>query len=153
MIVTSIKSLFVRDLEKLKKEIGLYSSENNLWIVEKNISNSAGNLCYHLIGNLKHFIGSQLGNTGYVRQRDLEFSARNIPRPQLLAEVDEVIQIITVTLDRLSDEDLGKEYPIIVFKDKMTIGYFLIHLSTHLNYHLGQINYHRRLLDTAGCLL
>ena len=147
MIISSLKSLFTRDLEKLKKEISLYSSEDKLWIVEKSISNSAGNLCYHLIGNLKHFIGAQLGNTGYTRQRDLEFSAKGIPRSQLLGEVDEVIAIIIKALDQLTDEDLARDYPIVVFEEKMSTGYFLVHLATHLNYHLGQINYHRRLLD------
>ncbi len=147
MIIDSIKSLFLRDLNKLKKEIELYTSDTNLWIIDKKIANSAGNLCYHLVGNLKAFIGNELGGTGYVRQRDLEFSAKDIPRDKLLQEVDETIQITERTLNTLSDDDLNKEYPIIVFKDKMNVGYFLIHLATHLNYHLGQVNYHRRLLD------
>ena len=147
MIVETIKSLFLRDLTKLKKEISLYSSEANLWIVDKEIANSGGNLCYHLIGNLKTFIGRELGGTGYVRQRDLEFSAKDIPLASLLVQVDETIQIVEETLDKLPDDKLDDEYPIIVFREKMTIGYFLIHLTTHLNYHLGQINYHRRLLD------
>ncbi len=147
MIIDSLKSLFLRDLNKLKKEINLYSSEENLWKADKEIANSGGNLCYHLIGNLKYFIGSQLGNTGYVRQRDLEFSAKNIPREELVTLIDETIQIVEKALTSLSDEDLGKTFPIVVFKEEMTTGYFLIHLSTHLNYHLGQLNYHRRLLE------
>jgi len=147
MIIETIKSLFIRDLNRLKKEINLYSIEDNLWIIDKEISNSGGNLCFHLIGNLKTFIGRELGGTGYVRQRDLEFSAKNIPVADLLSDIDETIVIIESTLNQLSDDDLRKDYPLIVFKDKMTIGYFLIHLQSHLNYHLGQINYHRRLLD------
>ena len=147
MIIKSIKSLFIRDLNRLKKEINLYSSEENLWVIDKEISNSGGNLCFHLIGNLKTFIGRELGDTGYVRQRDLEFSAKNIPRIELLNEIDETISIIESTISKLSDEDLSNDYPLIVFKGKMTVGYFLIHLHSHLNYHLGQINYHRRLLD------
>ncbi|MEM9548639.1 MAG: DinB family protein [Bacteroidota bacterium] len=147
MIISSIKSLFIRALKKLKTEIDGYSSEEKLWITDRNIANSAGNLCYHLIGNLKHFIGAQLGATGYIRRRGLEFSAKNIPKNELLDEIDEVTEIIAATLDGLTDKDLNREYPIVVFQEKMSIGYFLIHLATHLNYHLGQINYHRRLLD------
>lgn len=147
MIIDSIKSLFIRDINKLKKEIGLYSSEENLWIVENEIKNSGGNLCFHLIGNLKHFIGSVLGETGYIRQRELEFSSKNIPKEQLIKELDETIEVVVNTLNGLEDTDLEREYPIVVFKDKMNIGFFLIHLNTHLSYHLGQINYHRRLLD------
>lgn len=147
MIVESIKSLLVRDLGKLKKEISQYSNEANLWVVDREIKNSGGNLCYHLIGNLNHFIGAQLGGTGFVRQRDLEFSSNNIPKEQLLSEIDATIGIVENALSNLSDIDLDKDYPLIVFKEKMSIGFFLIHLNTHLTYHLGQINYHRRLLD------
>lgn len=147
MIIDALKALFIRDLNKLKKEIGLYSSASNLWIVDKEITNSGGNLCYHLIGNLKHFIGAQLGNSDYVRQRELEFSAKHILTADLLSEIDETINVVESTLGLLTDEELNNEYPLIVFKEKMTIGYFLIHLHSHLNYHLGQINYHRRLLD------
>lgn len=147
MIIESIKSLFIRDLNKLKKEIGLYKNEANLWILENEIKNTGGNLAYHLIGNLKHFIGSVIGNSGYVRQRDLEFSSRDIPRESLLKEIDETIQVIEKTLSEMDASDLEKPYPINVFGHNMTTGYFLIHLTTHLSYHLGQINYHRRLLD------
>lgn len=148
MIVDSILSIFMRDLNKLKQEINAYSSEDKLWLVPQGISNSAGTLCYHLIGNLKHFIGAQLGNTGYIRQRDLEFSARNIPKVNLINELDETIEIVKSILSGVSNEDLQKEYPLIVFKDRMSVGFFLIHLTSHLNYHLGQVNYHRRLLDS-----
>jgi len=147
MIIDSIKSLFERDLKKLKKEIGLYSTEANLWIIDKEIANSGGNLCFHLIGNLNHFIGAQLGGTGFLRQRELEFSSKNIPREQLIVEIDKTIVVIQSALDGLTDDDLKSQYPILVFSHKMTVGYFLIHLTTHLSYHLGQINYHRRLLD------
>ena len=54
--------------------------------------------------------------------------------------------IVISTLANLSDEDFAKTYPIEVFGQPMTTGYFLTHLATHLNYHLGQINYHRRLV-------
>ncbi len=147
MIIESLKSLYSRDLNKLKAEIEAYQNEENLWIADKNISNSAGNLCLHLIGNLNHFIGAQLGNTDYVRHRELEFSLKNIPRTELIEKIEATTAIIDSVLNQLPDTEMEKEYPLIVFEDKMTIGYFLIHLLSHLDYHLGQINYHRRLLD------
>ncbi len=52
-----IKSLYVRDLLKVKQEIKSYKDERKLWVIADGISNSAGNLCLHLIGNLNHFIG------------------------------------------------------------------------------------------------
>lgn len=147
MIIESLKSLYSRDLNKLKAEIEAYQNEENLWIADKNISNSAGNLCLHLIGNLNHFIGAQLGNTDYVRHRELEFSLKNIPRTELIEKIEATTAIIDSVLNQLPDTEMEKEYPLIVFEDKMTTGYFLIHLLSHLDYHLGQINYHRRLLD------
>lgn len=148
MIIESLKSLYTRDLNKLRTEIESYQNESAIWNTEKNIANSAGNLCLHLVGNLSHFIGAVLGNSGYVRTRDLEFSLKNVPRAELIHKVDETLDIVLKTLDQLNDHDLEKEYPLIVFENKMTSGYFLIHLLSHLDYHLGQINYHRRLLDS-----
>lgn len=143
----SLIQLFKRDLTKLKVEINSYKNESNLWIVDKEILNSAGNLCLHLVGNLKTFIGANLGNTGYIRQRDLEFSLKNIPRTEMIQQIEETITIIEETLKKLPNTDLQKEYTPRVFDKPMTTEYFLIHLSMHLAYHLGQINYHRRLLD------
>lgn len=147
MITESLRSLYSRDLNKLKAEIEAYQNEENLWKTDKNIANSAGNLTLHLVGNLNHFIGTHLGNTGYVRQRDLEFSSKNIPKAELIEKVKATAAMIDSVLSQLSDDDLQKEYPLVVFESAMTTDYFLIHLLAHLDYHLGQINYHRRLLD------
>ena len=147
MLKETLKTLYRRDLEKLRKEIDSYKTEENLWLIEKGLTNSAGNLCLHLIGNLSHFVGAELGKSGYVRQRDLEFSNKHIPKKELLQMIDETISTIEQTIDSLTDADFAADYPQIVFTDKMKTGYFLTHLATHLNYHLGQINYHRRLLD------
>lgn len=147
MLTEALIKLFNRDLAKLKAEIQLYKKESNLWITDKTVSNSAGNLALHLVGNLNHFIGAVLGNTGYVRQRDLEFSLKNVPVTEVLKQIDDTIVVIENTLSKLSQQDLQKEYRRNPFEDYMTTEYFLMHLVMHLAYHLGQINYHRRLLD------
>lgn len=147
MITETLKSLFNRDLNKLKVEIESYQNESQIWAIDKNISNSAGNLCLHLIGNINTFIGAELGKTGYVRDRPLEFSLKDIPRSELISKIDETILVVNTTLDSLSETDLKAIYPQIVFEKEMTTEFFLVHLATHLAYHLGQINYHRRLLD------
>lgn len=147
MITKSLQSLFIRDLTKLKTEIEAYRNEKTIWKTDKNISNSAGNLCLHLVGNLNHFVGTILGNSDYVRNRELEFSQKNIPRTELTAQIDRTIATINRSLEKLSAEDLEKEFPVESLGYKMTTEYFLIHLFGHLGYHLGQINYHRRLLD------
>ena len=125
----------------------MYRDEKNLWVIDKSISNSAGNLCLHLVGNLNTYIGAEIGKTGYIRNRDLEFSQKNVPQQQLIKMVEDTITVVEDGLNQLDPEDLEQEYPLLVFKEKTSTGFFLIHLAVHLGYHLGQINYHRRLLD------
>lgn len=149
-MIETLKDLFDRDLKKLKTEIESYGDESNLWLVDGEIPNSGGNLALHLVGNLKHFIGAVLGGSGYVRERDLEFSTKGTPRAELLQMIDETMADVAAGLDKVTPEQLGAEYPIAVFADRtepMTTEWFLVHLATHLGYHLGQINYHRRMLD------
>ncbi len=148
MFTATLIKIFTRDLNKLKIEIEAYKNEENLWLLDKEITNSAGNLCLHIVGNLNHFIGAILGDTGYIRQRDLEFSLKDVLRTELLKQVDNTIELVDHVLTKLPNEDLEKKYPLEVFKKPMTTEYFLVHLTTHLSYHLGQINYHRRLQDS-----
>lgn len=148
MITDTLQNLYERDLSKLKEEIGLYANEVDLWKTDGEITNSAGNLTLHLIGNLRHFFGAVLGDTGYVRDREKEFSDGGVSLEELLAGIDQAAGDVRSTLEKLTAEDLAKTYPIEVFGHPMTTEYFLIHLATHLNYHLGQINYHRRLLGS-----
>jgi len=147
MVIETLQKIFKRDLEKLKQEIASYRNESNLWKVDNSITNSSGNLCLHLVGNLNTYIGAEIGKTGYVRNRDLEFSLKNIPQVQLMKMIEDTIVIVEDGLSKLNENDLEREYPILVFKEKTSTGYFLIHLTVHLGYHLGQVNYHRRLLD------
>ncbi len=147
MLNETLKSLFKRDLTKLKVEIESYQKESNIWITADGISNSAGNLCLHLVGNINGFIGAQMGKTGYVRQRELEFSLKDVPRTELIKQIEATLLMIDSVLDNITAEQFEALYPIEVFGYPMSTEYFLIHLATHLDYHLGQINYHRRLLD------
>ena len=149
MLTQELKKVFIKDLEKLKEEISLYRNEQSLWKIEKDIANSAGNLCLHLVGNLKHFIGATMGNTGYVRNRDQEFALKNVPQKELTKMVEETIDAVSSTLSKVNDDQLKEEYPLLVLKEKTSTGYFLFHLTSHLGYHLGQINYHRRLTTDA----
>jgi hypothetical protein len=146
-MLTSLRSLFKRELTKLQVEVEAYSSEAALWRVQGKISNSGGNLCMHLVGNLNTYIGAKLGGTGYVRDRPFEFAGRDIPRTTLIPQIQAVIQTVDHTLSLLVPEDLEKDYPEPVNNGTVSTGFFLLHLAMHLSYHLGQINYHRRLLD------
>ncbi len=148
MLTDTLRSLFSRDLNKLKEELELYKDEANIWRIDGNILNSAGNLCLHLVGNLNTYIGGVLGQSGYIRNRPEEFSLKDIPRSELISKIEKTIDVLNATLPLVTEEQMHEEYPQhIIDDDKLTTGYFLVHLATHLGYHLGQVNYHRRLLD------
>jgi uncharacterized damage-inducible protein DinB len=146
-MIETLSKLFLRDLEKLKTEMSSFKDETNIWKISGDIKNSAGNLCLHLCGNLQHFIGAVLGNSSYVRNRDAEFTRKDVPIRELVAEIELTTKAVEKTLKELKEDKLEEVFPINVFGYEMTTEYFLVHLTGHLNYHLGQINYHRRLVD------
>jgi uncharacterized damage-inducible protein DinB len=147
MIIETLKTLFRRDLENLQKEIELYSDEPVIWQIANGISNSAGNLCLHLVGNLNAYIGVGLAKTNYIRQRDIEFSLKNISRQELRQKIQATMQVVETGLNALEQDQMEKDFPVIIWDKPTSMEYTLVHLLTHLNYHLGQVNYHRRLLE------
>ena len=142
----NITAFFERDLNKVITEISLFKNENDIWKIKAGVLNSAGNLALHVIGNLNHFIGTTLGNTGYVRNRDEEFSLKDIPREVLIADINDLKETIKNTLSKLSSADLENDFPIKIRDEVLSTQNMLIFLLAHLNYHLGQINYLRRML-------
>lgn len=146
MIKKSFIEIYKSNLLQLKKEIESYTDEDSIWKIKDGISNTAGNLSLHLSGNLKHFIGATLGHTGYVRNRDAEFSLRDIPRHALIADIDHTAEVIIETLENMHDDDFFKTFPLEKHGEKVTTHFMLLHLLAHLGYHIGQINYHRRMI-------
>lgn len=149
LLLTAVRDILIRDLNKLEQELRQYPTESLIWKVEQGITNPAGNLTLHLCGNLQYYVGAVLGNTGYVRNRDLEFTAKDKSRADLLSELERTRAAVNTTLPALSDAQLQSEYPVDVFGKPMKTLYFLIHLTAHFSYHLGQVNYHRRLVAHA----
>ena len=148
MFTTQAKELYLNNLTKLKEELSAFKKETDLWHTQGDVKNSPGNLALHLAGNLKHFIGAQLGNTGYVRNRDQEFADKNISRAEIITGIDEAIEVLSSVLSNLTDENLQKDYPILFLGKQHSTLEILFILYGHLNYHLGQINYQRRLLNS-----
>ncbi|MBC7388631.1 MAG: DinB family protein [Opitutaceae bacterium] len=146
MEASEIALIYTRDLDKLYKEIESYSIEEHIWVVKPGISNSAGNLCLHLVGSISHFIGATLGNTGYIRDRDEEFLLKDLPTNELLAKVSACSSMASQVINGLSQENLKLDFKFD-FAGKKSIGSYLVFFAGHLNYHLGQINYHRRLIE------
>src|SRR6476620_11654500 len=117
-MIDTLKFLFNRDLNRLKQEIESFQDENIIWQIDKAISNSAGNLCLHLIGNLNTYIGAQIGKTNYIRNRELEFSDKDVPKAVLIAKIESTIQIVSDALTLINDDDLKEEHPFLVFENK-----------------------------------
>ncbi len=145
-----VGTMLIRELTSLKAELVGYGSEADIWRVAPGISNSAGNLTLHLVGNLQHFIGATLGQSGYIRNRDAEFSSKDVPRVDLIRLIDDTIAVVDRTAKALGPADLGTEYPEPVAKVHLNTGDFLIHLAAHLAYHLGQVDYHRRIITASA---
>lgn len=150
MDISPIISLFKRDLNRLKDEILAYEHENDLWVIDGEITNSGGNLALHICGNLNHFIGATLGDTGYVRDRPAEFIDKNVPVAELAQKIGATSVVVRQTLEKMAEEDWEREFPIEMWNKSHTTGEMIIHFLGHLNYHLGQINYHRRLLASTS---
>jgi len=142
-----IVDLYQRDIDKLIEEINLFKKEKNIWKIKGEVKNPVGNLTLHLLGNLNHFIGRTLGNTDYIRKREDEFSVKNVTREKLVSDLMSLKEVINTSLGNLSDRDLKKEFPLKIRDEILTTELLLIYLLNHFNYHLGQINYLRRIIE------
>jgi len=141
--------LYRRDLNRLKKEISSYLTEESLWVRLPGTINPGGNICQHLIGNLRTYIGLELGEFPYVRDRDAEFDSRLFTREQLLLEIDVLQEVIPESILKMNEKQLTEEYPhdVVEIHSEQSYGFVLMHLHQHLAWHTGQINYHRRIVD------
>jgi uncharacterized damage-inducible protein DinB len=142
----SIRAILLRELRTVQRELEAYDRDEDIWALPPGISNSAGTLALHVAGNLQSFVGTTLGDTRYVRDRPAEFARRDVPRAELLAELDRAVEAVSTTLDALPDGKVGEPFPQNLRNIQITTGDFLLHLSAHLAFHVGQIDYHRRLV-------
>jgi hypothetical protein len=144
MTVSEFSEIYLKNINRLQTEIEAYQNDTLLWETKMGISNSGGNLALHLIGNLNHFIGATLGNTGYERNREAEFSTKGLTKTEVLTMLDDVRNVVTKTFASLTEASLQKEFPFEI-AGKHSTEYYLVFFIAHFEYHLGQINYHRRL--------
>ena len=147
MLNSVLANFYERDIRKLIEEVNSFRSEENLWRTQGSVKNSAGNLALHIIGGLNYLIGATLAQTGYVRDRDQEFIRKGVERKDLVVQLEELIPMINETLNALVPEQIEAEYPMFFDKPNTSTGYVLVQLLVHLNYHLGQANYLRRILE------
>ena len=147
-MITEFAKVYDRDISRLKQEIESFKQETNLWVTTGAIKNSSGNLCLHLIGNLRTYIGKNMGNQDYVRDRDAEFNLKGVERQDLLQQIDMTRAVVGSTFANLKETSLKEFHIEEVLGYPMTNAFFLIHLTAHFSYHLGQINYLRRALES-----
>jgi uncharacterized damage-inducible protein DinB len=150
MITSAVATILDRDLRALRRELEAYPDDRTVWAEPPGFPNSAGTLILHLAGNLQHYVGAVLGGTGYVRDRPAEFARRDVPRAELLDEIERARAAVRSTLERLAPDVLGREYPEAVAGARVRTGDYLIHLCAHLTYHLGQVDVQRRVMTGSG---
>jgi hypothetical protein len=143
---------FRSDLLRLHQQVAAFPDDATLWQVLPGVTNSAGNLLLHLEGNLREYIGRQLGEISYSRNRPLEFSASGISRSELSSRVMDLAERIPAVIVGLSSEQMARQYPEVVLAGPLSTSEFLIHLYGHLNWHLGQVDYLRRILTGERAL-
>lgn len=146
MLTAHLKTVIVRELRALAREIQAYPDDASVWRTAPGITNSAGTLALHLAGNIQHYVGAKLGGSSYQRNRPAEFARRDVPRAELLREIECAIRAAEATLPGLSDADLARDFPEAVGGRTIRTDEFLLHVATHLGWHLGQVDYHRRLV-------
>jgi uncharacterized damage-inducible protein DinB len=156
VVTDDLLAMMVRDLRALGREVAAYPSDAALWQAVPGVTNTGGTLALHLVGNIQHFVGTVLGGGSYQRDRDAEFKRRDATRAELAGEVARAIAAVEGTLPRVTTAQLAAEYPLEVGGRRLPTSRFLTHLVSHLAYHLGQVDYHRRMVapssGTAGTM-
>lgn len=150
MLLPGIAALLDRDLRTLRREVEAYPDDGSLWRSIPGIANVGGTLVLHLTGNLQHYLGARLGGTSYIRDRDAEFARRDVPRSELLREIEAARAAVKTAVSRISEQELAADFPESVGGVRVQAGEYLMHLSTHFAYHLGQLDYHRRVVTGSA---
>lgn len=151
-MAAGLAALFSRDLTRLIQELQAFPGDEAVWQLAPGVKNSAGNLVLHLEGNLREFIGRQLGGVPYSRARDQEFALSGLSREDLVQRMEQVKELVAKVVGQLSDAELAAAYPERLLETTLSSYDFLVHLHGHLNYHLGQIDYLRRILTEGSAV-
>lgn len=139
--------VLLREIEAVRRTVEAYPSDESLWAPMPGITNTGGTLALHLAGNLRHFVGSVLGGVQYSRDRDAEFSNRDATRAELAGLMEETRHAIEATIPKLTVETLAAPFPLQIAGRTVSTADFIVHLASHLSYHLGQMDYHRRFVS------
>ena len=150
MLQDTVRAILTRELYALRRGVEAYPDDASLWRPLSGVPNVGGTLVLHLCGNLQHYVGVVLGGSSYRRDREAEFSRRDVPRAELLREIDAAIDAVARGLGAVSEEALGGVFPEKVGGREVSTSDMLVHIAAHLAYHLGQFDYHRRVVSGDG---
>ena len=145
--MNDLARVFARDIASVKAEVLAYPDDASLWAMPPGAPNAGGTLALHLAGNLRHFLGALMGQSGYVRDREAEFKTRGTTRADVAALFDACASEVAAAFAKAPANFLDVAPPLKMPRDMtvpMSIG--VLHLMAHLAYHLGQLDYHRRLV-------
>jgi hypothetical protein len=145
-LAADLAAILDRDLRTLRRELEAYPDERQIWRAVPGLANTAGTLALHLAGNLQHYVGARWGGTGYVRNRDAEFARRDVPRAELIAEIERARTAVAAGLGAVRPQELDAEFPELIGGCRVRAGDFLVHTAVHFAYHLGQVDSHRRVV-------
>ncbi len=151
-IAKELADLFRRDIARLGQQVNGFPDDSTLWAILPGTTNSAGNLALHVEGNLREYIGRQLGGVPYERRRPLEFSSTGLTRGELAGRVTALQTLIPEIVLGLTEQVLDAPFPEEVLGIPLSTRQFVIHLLGHLNYHLGQIDYLRRIVTEGTAI-
>jgi uncharacterized damage-inducible protein DinB len=146
MMIPIVQAVLLRELAAVQRSVEAYPDDASLWTLPTGLPNAGGTLVLHLMGNLQHYVGAVLGESGYQRDRPAEFARRNVSRAELVREISAAVAAVKRTLPTLTEDSLSRPYPEAIGGRELTTGVVLIHVATHLAYHLGQLDYHRRVV-------
>ena len=152
MLSTELAQLYARDLMRLQQELRAFPDTASLWKTLPGVTNPAGSLALHLEGNLREYIGRQIGGIDYTRDRPAEFSARGVELAEILSRIDAVKDMVPRVIGAITPAAFDAMYPEQVMGHPMTTRLFLVHLLGHLQWHLGQIDYLRRITTGQGAV-
>jgi hypothetical protein len=145
-LAAATKAALTGELEKLRdavRELGAPLDERQFWARPLEPGNSFGHLVLHLTGNLNWFVGAQLGGTGYVRDREREFTEAHPPaKAEALARLDEAVATFRRVVEGLTADRLTAPHPEPRFA---TVIGGLVTLTAHFALHRGQLSYIARL--------
>jgi hypothetical protein len=152
MLQSAVVTVLLRELRAVRRSLEAYPDDASVWAERPGLPNAGGTLALHLAGNLRHFIGLHLGGVPYVRDRDAEFARRGVPRAELIAGIDAAMEAVERGMLATTDDRMNAPFPEPIGGRRIATGDFLVHLAVHLAWHLGQLDYHRRIVtgDAQG---